>query len=123
MPFGSEGPQSGIGLPPAGGGFRATLFHCGALWRLNELGYLQKLDRVSRVSGGSITAGLLARIRTRLNPFTQAEQESLINWGYAVCDAAVRTYFNLHASPPSGWPYPTYALEQANWRKTSRSNQ
>jgi len=59
MPFGSEGVQPGIGLALSGGGFRATLFHCGALWRLNELGYLAKLDRVSSVSGGSIMAGVL----------------------------------------------------------------
>ncbi len=50
----------GIGLCLSGGGFRAMLFHVGCLWRLNELGYLPKLDRVSSVSGGSITAGLLA---------------------------------------------------------------
>jgi NTE family protein len=37
------------------------LFHLGALWRLNQLGYLAKLDRVSSVSGGSITAAALAR--------------------------------------------------------------
>jgi NTE family protein len=37
------------------------LFHVGATWRLNELGYLKKLDRVSSVSGGSITAGVLGR--------------------------------------------------------------
>lgn len=54
----------------------------------------------------------LARIRTRLNPFTQAEQESLINWGYAVCDAAVRTYFDQQAPAPSGWPYPAHALDK-----------
>ncbi len=35
------------------------LFHVGALWRLNEAGYLPKLERVSSVSGGSITAGVL----------------------------------------------------------------
>jgi NTE family protein len=35
------------------------LFHLGTLWRLNELGYLPKLDRVSSVSGGSITAAVL----------------------------------------------------------------
>lgn len=38
------------------------LFHAGALWRLNELGYLPKLDRVSSVSGGSITAGVLGML-------------------------------------------------------------
>ena len=45
----------------SGGGYRAMLFHLGALWRLNELGYLGKLDRVSSVSGGSIAAGVLAK--------------------------------------------------------------
>jgi NTE family protein len=35
------------------------VFHVGVLWRLNELGYLPKLERVSSVSGGSITAGVL----------------------------------------------------------------
>lgn len=59
MPFGSEGLSEGIGLALSGGGFRATLFHCGALWRLAELGYLGRLDRISSVSGGSITAGVL----------------------------------------------------------------
>jgi NTE family protein len=52
--------RPGIALALSGGGFRATLFHIGTLIRLNELGYLAKLDRVSAVSGGSITAGMLA---------------------------------------------------------------
>ena len=52
-------PQDGIALCLSGGGFRATLFHVGTLWRLNEFGYLPKLDRVSSVSGGSIAAGWL----------------------------------------------------------------
>lgn len=60
MPFGNEGVETGIGLAMSGGGFRATLFHIGTLWRLNELAYLPKLNRISTVSGGSITAGVLA---------------------------------------------------------------
>ncbi len=44
----------------SGGGYRAMVFHVGALWRLNEVGLLSKLKRVSSVSGGSITAGSLA---------------------------------------------------------------
>lgn len=54
------GPQPGIALCLSGGGYRAMVFHVGVLWRLNELGYLAKLSRVSSVSGGSITAGVLA---------------------------------------------------------------
>jgi NTE family protein len=42
------------------------LFHLGALWRLNELGRLPHLTRVSSVSGGSITAGVLGLKWNRL---------------------------------------------------------
>ena len=52
-------PTGGVGLCLSGGGFRAMLFHAGALARLNQLGYLRKLTRVSSVSGGSIVAGKL----------------------------------------------------------------
>src|SRR5262249_28215587 len=58
--FGDEGTEPQTGLAMSGGGFRATLFHLGALVRLNEFGFLPKLDRISSVSGGSITNGLLA---------------------------------------------------------------
>jgi len=49
-------PEEGVALCLSGGGYRAMLFHLGALWRLNQLGYLKKLKRISSVSGGSITA-------------------------------------------------------------------
>jgi NTE family protein len=49
-----------IGLALSGGGFRATLFGLGSVWRLNEAGLLGKLDRITSVSGGSILAGVLA---------------------------------------------------------------
>lgn len=52
--------EVGVALCLSGGGFRAMLFHTGVLWRLNELGLLPRLSRVSSVSGGSITAGVLA---------------------------------------------------------------
>jgi NTE family protein len=52
-------PAAGIALCLSGGGYRAMLFHVGSIWRLNELGYLPKLDRISSVSGGSITSGVL----------------------------------------------------------------
>jgi NTE family protein len=51
--------EAGIGLVLDGGGFRAALFHAGALHRLNELRCLPRLSRVSSVSGGSIVAGVL----------------------------------------------------------------
>ena len=59
-PQGAAGPKPGIALCLSGGGYRAMIFHLGALWRINQLGFLKKLSRVSSVSGGSITAGVLA---------------------------------------------------------------
>jgi NTE family protein len=56
---GPEQPEEGIALCLSGGGYRAMLFHVGSIWRLNELGYLPKISRVSSVSGGSITAATL----------------------------------------------------------------
>jgi NTE family protein len=52
-------PSRGVGLCLSGGGYRAMLFHLGVLWRLNEAGWLPRLDRVSSVSGGSITSATL----------------------------------------------------------------
>lgn len=51
--------EDGIGLCLSGGGYRAMVFHVGALVRLNEAGLLRKLNRISSVSGGSLTAGIL----------------------------------------------------------------
>ena len=47
------------GLALSGGGYRASLFHVGALWRLSEMGWLSKLDEITSVSGGSIAAAYL----------------------------------------------------------------
>ena len=85
-------PQPGIGLCLSGGGYRAMLFHLGALWRLNDAGLLIKLRRISSVSGGSITAGALGMHWKRLG-FDQNgvahEFESLVVG--AIRKLAVRT--------------------------------
>lgn len=58
--------DSRVALCLSGGGFRAALFHLGALRRLNELGILSRVDAISSVSGGSILAAHLA---TRMRPW------------------------------------------------------
>jgi NTE family protein len=96
IPADSDAPEQlekGIAICLSGGGFRAMLFHLGALWRLQELRYLDctssaprandlgPLVRVSSVSGGSITAGLLAlrwdKCQTS-NPDPQARVTALV---------------------------------------------
>lgn len=49
-----------IALAVSGGGYRATLYSLGALWRLNEFGLLPRLTIITGVSGGSILTGYLA---------------------------------------------------------------
>ena len=56
-----------VGLALSGGGYRASLFSLGSLWRLNEAGLLPKIDRITSVSGGSILAGVLAHRWRSLN--------------------------------------------------------
>src|SRR5262245_35092515 len=62
-----RGLTEGIALCLSGGGYRAMLFHAGSLWRLNELGYLHRINRFSSVSGGSITSGVLASNWSKLD--------------------------------------------------------
>jgi NTE family protein len=52
-------PEKGMALCLSGGGYRAMVFHMGAIWRINEAGLLKDMKRISSVSGGSITSGML----------------------------------------------------------------
>jgi NTE family protein len=51
--------DTGISVALSGGGFRATLFNLGALWRLNDGALLPQVRRITSVSGGSIASGVL----------------------------------------------------------------
>ncbi len=89
-------PRPGIGLCLSGGGYRAMIFHLGALWRLNELGILRKVARVSSVSGGSLTAARLglmwkkltfdaANTATNLEPLVMSPLKDLASQTIDVC--------------------------------------
>lgn len=56
------------------------------------------------VIGDSPETLVLSRVRTRLAPFSEAEQTALINWGYALCDVALRERFNLANEPSARLP-------------------
>jgi NTE family protein len=48
----------------------------------------------------------LAETPTRLKRLSDETQERLINWGYAVCDAALRKHVDDQIAKPAGFPYP-----------------
>jgi len=54
----------------------------------------------------------LQSIATRLSPFSPKDQGELINWGYALTDAALRRWYFSTPQPPGKWPIPEYALDK-----------
>ena len=59
--------QDAIAVCLSGGGYRATLFHLGTLWMLNDAGLLPKVERIVGVSGGAIAAATVAANWADLN--------------------------------------------------------
>jgi NTE family protein len=53
---------------------------------------------------------VLAETPTRLKELPDVTQERLINWGYAVCDAAMRRRVVTTAQAPANFPYPGSAV-------------
>jgi NTE family protein len=74
-----HGPEPGMGLCLSGGGYRAMVFHLGALWRLYEAGLLRGVKRISSVSGGSITAGVLGLKWNKLSFDPARLQQDFVN--------------------------------------------
>ena len=100
LPSPEKEPNS-IGLSLSGGGFRATLFHLGAIRRLNEFGILPKLTTVSSVSGGSIMNGFLAsRLPAPLANGIADFPNSVSNPVRQFCSLDIRRWLALEAVIP-----------------------
>jgi len=48
---------------------------------------------------------VIANVATRLKGLEPVLQERLINWGYAICDAAMRKWVDSTLPKPEGFPY------------------
>jgi NTE family protein len=107
-------PREGVALCLSGGGFRAALFHLGALRRLNELGVLSGVDTISAVSGGSLIAAHLAgRV-----PVWPVAGEMIPDWDslvagpfHAFSRRNLRTGPLLQRALPANWFRPDSAIE------------
>jgi NTE family protein len=101
-------PKYGTALCLSGGGYRATLFDLGVIWRLNELGTLRRVRLVSAVSGGAITGAFLVvtwpkfqftsrdvawNFRSQFaEPILAATQKSI------AAQAVIKSIFSLHSA-------------------------
>jgi NTE family protein len=132
--------RGGLALCLSGGGFRAALFHLGAVRRLSELGILSKITTISSVSGGSILAAHLATVLepwprpgdttagwderierpfhefARQNLRTGAILRRLLPWNWLRSSTAVTTLMRRYERDLSGLPLsrlperPTFVL-------------
>lgn len=97
--------RKGLALCLSGGGFRASLFHLGALRYLHDAGVLPQVTTIASVSGGSILAGYLAgqMIAGGMTELRFADWESDVSAGFRkVAGRDLRT-----------WPMIAHALW--NW--------
>jgi len=105
-----EQERQGTAFCMSGGGYRAALFHLGALRRLNELGVLAKIDTFTSVSGGSIMAAQLATFLTRAkrDPGTPVDgfDEHVAEPMRAFAARDVRTGAALARLHPRNWLVP-----------------
>jgi len=53
---------------------------------------------------------VLANTKSRLKRMDTVLQERLINWGYAICDTAMRRWVDPDLAKPTGFPYPTSGI-------------
>jgi NTE family protein len=108
--------REGIGLCLSGGGYRATLFHLGALRCLHDMEMLEQITHVSSASGGSLIAAIWASAGTITN-----FQQQIAKPAKALCRTNIRTtaflkQLTLH--PNAGTQYIEQCLEQHIGKKT-----
>ncbi|MDX2416799.1 MAG: patatin-like phospholipase family protein [Xanthomonadales bacterium] len=81
----------------------------GAYWgigtQISEFPMVEKGLGTSLMTDGKTTREI-AGMRTRLNKFNGAEQTKLINWGYALADAALRSRYDSAIAASAGLPLP-----------------
>src|SRR5258708_2399706 len=100
-------PEDRLALCLSGGGFRAALFHLGAVRRLNEVGCLSQVDTISSVSGGSILAAHLA---TYVRPWP-APGSAFLDWQENV----EAPFFRFVKTNIRTWPLLKRFLLPWNW--------
>jgi NTE family protein len=53
---------------------------------------------------------VLAHLSTRLATLDESTRQRLVNWGYAVADAALRSYVDVGLREPARFPYPAVGV-------------
>jgi NTE family protein len=62
----------------------------------------------------------LCMIKTRMKKLPEMQQAYLVNWGYALTDAAMRRHMLPQTAGPGQWPFPEYALDDPDAKPVVR---
>lgn len=81
----------------------------GAYWGIRS--HIADYRLASALPAPPEAAVRLAEVPTRLKRLDHETQERLINWGYAICDAALRKHVEPGLSAPTDFPYPESTLK------------
>ncbi|MGV0676739.1 MULTISPECIES: patatin-like phospholipase family protein [Mycolicibacterium] len=87
-------------------GLLASRQRRGAFMAINT-DYSRFPQRSPALPAGEGATKALSRTPTRLKKIDPTVRRQLVNWGYAACDAALRSYVDKELSDPPGFPYPT----------------
>ena len=68
--------------------------------------HIEDFNATNALRAPSKATSKLAAVATPLKQLDATTQEMVINWGYAVCDAAVRRHVDPSLPSPSTFPYP-----------------
>lgn len=86
----------------------------GVYWKLNTK--ISDFELADALVTDNAKSAALQHVRTRLNSFTPQEKGELINWGYALADAAMRRHVlgkpgpGEPPIPAAAWPMPQWPL-------------
>lgn len=101
-----------IALALSGGGIRAMAFHLGVLKRMAERSLLERVARLSTVSGGSLLVGLVYRSCDFQWPTSQQFLDKTYPWvGEQLCSRSLQAGAFLQLLRPWNW---RFCLSRAN---------
>jgi hypothetical protein len=110
------GARRGTVLCVSGEGYRAAIFHLGALTRLNELGLLAGTETICAVSGGSILGALLAtRVRWPLHGAFREWPEQVAEPLREICSRRARRSLLRPVGGGGAAQAERFARELAGW--------
>lgn len=95
-----------IALALSGGGMRAMAFHLGVLKRMAELDLLERIARISTVSGGSLLMGLIYRSNDFRWPTSLQFLSTTYPWvGEQLCSKSLQAGALKQLLRPWNWRY------------------